>query len=103
MGRVWLVACGPVLALTPRPFSSSGQGVDPGQEFIEVERAVLRQDPPLVAIDVTARAAGPNTLPAAPASFVGRTDELAEQRWTISNTSWTPGPSSQACCAPHPR
>lgn len=68
-----------------RALLSDELGVDPGPEFIEVERAVLRQDPALVAHDVQAHPAGPNTLPAEPASFVGRADELAELQRMISD------------------
>lgn len=50
-------------------------GVDPGAALVELHRRILVADPVLVAVHM-APVAIPRLLPAVPASFVGRHDEL---------------------------
>ncbi|GIG60720.1 SARP family transcriptional regulator [Longispora fulva] len=54
-------------------------GLDPGQEFTDLERAILADDPALRPVPgpVATRPAGPAQLPSDVPDFVGRAEELA--------------------------
>ncbi|MFG1945412.1 BTAD domain-containing putative transcriptional regulator [Nonomuraea sp. NPDC048826] len=56
-------------------------GIEPGPELRQAHEAILRSDPSLLA---PARAAKPRQLPPPPADFVGREEEIATLRATLT-------------------
>lgn len=62
-----------------RRFLADELGTDPGPDFVAAEWAVLHQDPVLGRPPARpAHGSGGDHLPAAPTSFIGRADELAD-------------------------
>ncbi len=61
-----------------RRFLADELGVEPGPAFQEAERAILHQDPDFGRTRPDRAPATASSLPAAPSSFVGRAEDLAE-------------------------